>query len=563
MIGATEIEREFASFVGSASFSCLVGKGVVHQNAHVVRVYPPLGTQAAASALATDLNAFAAAEHDPMKLRAFVAVFPRFAPRTEHAFEKRLWAQLQHLHERDDPDVEWDPSVSDDPDDPMFSFSFGGHASSSSACTRTARASRAPFAGRRWCSIRTRSSGGCAARDTSSASSSRSASVRSPCRDRSIRTSPTSASGRRRASIRGAPSRATGAARFIARTLGIGESMTVVTRIHLEPQTGARSRSRAASCCEIIDPRGEQVSDLVSFARADPREWLSSGRTIDYANTIYVTTGHTLYSNRSRPMWTIVEDTVGRHDFLLTPCSPDTFRILYKTTGHHPSCFENLAQALAPFGIAPDAIPTTLNIFMNVEVAPTGELSILPPRSRAGDHIVLRAEMDLIVGVTACSAELSNNGTFKPIDVELLATRPSVVSGRVREAATQHAHRRSGAMEDRPAIGHATQENARPEREPAAHGALGEPERGEERSARGEHARRALAPASDLGGRYNRRGTDRDRDPVPVIASANTIGSTASCTTKRAGRAISSYACRTRCDQKCRVVDGRRSTNTP
>lgn len=128
MIGAIEIEREFASFVGSDSFSCLVGKGVVHQNGHDVRVYPPLGTRAAASALAPDLNAFAAGEHDPMKLRAFVAVFPRFTPRTELAFEKRLWAQLQKLHEHDDPAAEWDPSVSDDADDPMFSFSFGGHA---------------------------------------------------------------------------------------------------------------------------------------------------------------------------------------------------------------------------------------------------------------------------------------------------------------------------------------------------------------------------------------------------------------------------------------------------
>ncbi|HMI57792.1 MAG TPA: guanitoxin biosynthesis heme-dependent pre-guanitoxin N-hydroxylase GntA [Gemmatimonadaceae bacterium] len=128
MTGAVEIEREFANFVGSDSFSCLVGKGVVHQNAHVVRVYPPLGTRAAAGALASDLNAFAAAEHDPMKLRAFVAVFPRFAPRTELAFEARLWAQLQWLHECDDPEAEWDPSVSDDADDPMFSFSFGGHA---------------------------------------------------------------------------------------------------------------------------------------------------------------------------------------------------------------------------------------------------------------------------------------------------------------------------------------------------------------------------------------------------------------------------------------------------
>ena len=196
--------------------------------------------------------------------------------------------------------------------------------------------------------------------------------------------------------------------------------MTEPVRVHLAPQTGTAFTMTRGQLLRIIDPRGEQVSDLTSFAREDPAEWLSSGRTIDYANTIYLTTGHTLYSNRSRPMWTIVEDTVGRHDFLLTPCSPETFTIIYGTTGHHPSCFENLATHLAPFGITPDMIPTTLNVFMNVEVQPSGELRILPPRSRAGDHLLLRAEMDLIVGVTACSAELSNNGSFKPIDVEIL-----------------------------------------------------------------------------------------------------------------------------------------------
>ena len=196
--------------------------------------------------------------------------------------------------------------------------------------------------------------------------------------------------------------------------------MTVVERRHLAPQTGTAFTLERGQLLRIVDPRGEQVSDLISFARADPAEWLSSGRTIDYANTIYLSVGHTLYSNRSRPMWTIVEDTVGRHDFLLTPCSPETFEIIYGTTGHHPSCFENLTTHLAPFGIAPDAIPTTLNVFMNVEVDPSGELRILPPRSRAGDYLVLRAEMDLIVGVTACSAELSNNGSFKPIDIEIL-----------------------------------------------------------------------------------------------------------------------------------------------
>ncbi len=206
--------------------------------------------------------------------------------------------------------------------------------------------------------------------------------------------------------------------------------------VHLEPQTGAGVIVRAGERLRIVDPRGEQVSDLISFAHDDPREWLSSGRTIDYANTIYLTTGHVLYSNRSRPMWTIVEDTVGRHDFLLTPCSPETFSIIYQTTGHHPSCFENLATNLRQFGIKPDAIPTTFNVFMNVEVDPSGELRILPPRSRAGDYIVLRAEMDLIVGVTACSAELSNNGSFTPIDFEILPAGPGQEPARDGERAT-------------------------------------------------------------------------------------------------------------------------------
>ena len=204
--------------------------------------------------------------------------------------------------------------------------------------------------------------------------------------------------------------------------------MTPAHRIHLEPQTGAAFEIQAGQLLKVIDPVGEQVSDLVSFSKQDPAEWLSSGRTIDYANTIYLTAGHVLYSNRSTPMWTLLEDTVGRHDFLLTPCSPDTFRIIYGNTDPHPSCFANLAENLAAWGIAPDTIPTTFNIFMDVEVGPTGEIAVQPPRSRAGDYLLLRAEMDMIVGVTACSAEMSNNYSFKPIDVELYA-QPHDVPG--------------------------------------------------------------------------------------------------------------------------------------
>ena len=210
-----------------------------------------------------------------------------------------------------------------------------------------------------------------------------------------------------------------GAARA-AGAIASGTGGQVVERRRLAPQTGTALRLKAGQTLRIIDPTGEQVSDFIAFVDGDPNEWLSSGRSIDYANTIYLTTGHILYSNNSRPMLTIGEDKVGRHDFLLTPCSPQTFEIIYDNHEYHPSCFENLWRNLAPFGIAPHQIPTTLNVFMNVTVHPdTGELTIGPPLSKAGDYVDLRAEMDLIVGITACSAEMSNNYSFKPIDIEV------------------------------------------------------------------------------------------------------------------------------------------------
>jgi uncharacterized protein YcgI (DUF1989 family) len=188
----------------------------------------------------------------------------------------------------------------------------------------------------------------------------------------------------------------------------------------IPPQSGRAFQLRAGELLVVVDPQGEQVADLVAFCAADVPEHLSSGRTLDYASTLRLTTGHLLYSNRSRPMLTIVRDDVGVHDFLLTPCSQQTFEIIYGDTEPHPSCFSNLARALDAFGIAPDAIPVSFNIFMNVAIGADGSLAVLPPRSRAGDTVVLRAEMDLIIGLTACSAEMSNNYAFKPIDFTIV-----------------------------------------------------------------------------------------------------------------------------------------------
>jgi uncharacterized protein YcgI (DUF1989 family) len=167
----------------------------------------------------------------------------------------------------------------------------------------------------------------------------------------------------------------------------------------------------------VIDPMGQQVSDLTAYAREDLAEYLSSGRSIDYASKLWLSTGDVLYSNRSRAMFTILEDTCGRHDFTLTPCSRRMFELLYGEAEGRPGCEGNLASALAPYGIGSDRVPIAFNIFMNVTVdATSGAIAVLPPLSRAGDFIRLRAEMPMVVAMTACSAGQSNNFSYKPID---------------------------------------------------------------------------------------------------------------------------------------------------
>lgn len=184
----------------------------------------------------------------------------------------------------------------------------------------------------------------------------------------------------------------------------------------IAPRTGVAFELPKGATLTVIDPEGSQVADLLAYAAADLREVISNGRTFDYEETLALTTGNRLWSNRSNPMLTIVADTVGRHDFLLTPCSEATFRHFYPDRPVHRGCFGNLAEALSPWGLAEDDIPTAFNLFMNVPIdGATGRIAVLPPISRPGDYIALKPEMDCVIGLTACSAYASNGGSFKPI----------------------------------------------------------------------------------------------------------------------------------------------------
>jgi uncharacterized protein YcgI (DUF1989 family) len=197
-------------------------------------------------------------------------------------------------------------------------------------------------------------------------------------------------------------------------------SVPAAPLIQIPARSGKAFVMERGATLAVTGPDGAQVADLVAFAADDPREHLSNGRTFDYEETIALTAGNRLWSNRSRPLLTIVRDDAGTHDFLLAPCSRDTWRLCYG--GDHddvPGCFGNLAAALAAFGIEPDAIPTAFNVFMHVAVGADGRLAVRAPRARPGDVFAVRAEERLIVGLTACSAAQSNNSRFTPIRYSL------------------------------------------------------------------------------------------------------------------------------------------------
>lgn len=65
---------------------------------------------------------------------------------------------------------------------------------------------------------------------------------------------------------------------------------------------------------------------------------------------------------------------------------------------------------------------------MNVKVAQDGAVQVEPPTSKPGDFIELRADMDMVCGLTACSAEMSNNGAFKPMQLTPSATGTSALA---------------------------------------------------------------------------------------------------------------------------------------
>ena len=134
--------------------------------------------------------------------------------------------------------------------------------------------------------------------------------------------------------------------------------------------------------------------------------------------------GECFVTTLRRPILTLVEDTLpGVHDTLIPCC--DSARYAELGYENHASCADNMAYGLSALGIDPPAPPAPLNIFMNIPVGPTGRIEIVPPVSAPGDYIVLGAEIDCVVALSACPHDIFpvNGAEATPRDVAYTVTR--------------------------------------------------------------------------------------------------------------------------------------------
>ena len=185
------------------------------------------------------------------------------------------------------------------------------------------------------------------------------------------------------------------------------------------PPRGKLAREIArGQVLRVIDLEGKQVGDIIAFNRANLTEkfWISN--TVRLNGTIYVTTGHVLYSELSNAMFTIIADTCGRHDLLAGSCNAEIDKVRYGVD-HHYGCVENFVAALAPYGVTREQVPMSLNLFMNCPVEANGAWSIATPMSKPGDYVDMRADMDCIFALSNCPQDLNpcNDGTLKPLKV--------------------------------------------------------------------------------------------------------------------------------------------------
>ena len=188
--------------------------------------------------------------------------------------------------------------------------------------------------------------------------------------------------------------------------------------IEIPARKGKAARLRKGQTVKVINTRGQQVVDTWAFNAGDLRECMSMEHSRVSIGGIIPKVGSIFVTNKRRPILTVVVDTSGGiHDTLIAACDRYRYEGL-GCTGYHDNCTDNLAAALAEFGLTPPEVPSPLNLFMNIPVIDGNVIEFRPPLSTPGSYVALRAEMDCVVVFSACPQDMVpiNGAAMRPTE---------------------------------------------------------------------------------------------------------------------------------------------------
>lgn len=182
---------------------------------------------------------------------------------------------------------------------------------------------------------------------------------------------------------------------------------------------------RAGQLLRLEDIEGQQAIDLICYRLDDLAEKFWAAHTAKLNGTIYITAGHVLYSDLANPMMTVLEDSCGVNDVICGSCSAVLDNVRYGSEKAVPGCMDNFEAAIAPWGLRRDDIPMCFNIFLDYPVGDGGRVAMdRQAPSKAGDHMLLRAEMDLLVAISNCPQENNPCTGFNPTPIRATVLEP-------------------------------------------------------------------------------------------------------------------------------------------
>jgi uncharacterized protein YcgI (DUF1989 family) len=174
-----------------------------------------------------------------------------------------------------------------------------------------------------------------------------------------------------------------------------------------------------AQVLRFVDIEGKQVPDLVCFNAADLGEALNMGNSLLINKRREFVKGNVIYSIRCRPMMTITDYSNALSYAYGPMCSEEVNFIRYGVR-NTANCRGNLAMALGAWGFNYRDMPNAFVPFMNVEVDDEGTMEIREPTSVPGDYYDLRAEMDLLIGISNCPQERNPCNGWKPTPMGII-----------------------------------------------------------------------------------------------------------------------------------------------